>query len=106
MTTQELNHDNDNPQVKKRDDKAIFFRFLFTLLFVLLGWLSLWVLATIVIIQFGFLIFDGDKNQRLTQFGGQLVTYQKQLLRYIAMQDDDKPFPFQEWPQKNTIPTE
>lgn len=103
MTAQELNHDSDKPEEKKRDDKAILFRFLFTVLFVVLGWLSLWVLAVIVLIQFGFLIFDGEKNERLTAFGGQLISYQKQLLKYIAMQGDDKPFPFQEWP-KNTQP--
>ena len=102
MTAQELNHDSDTPEEKKRDDKAILFRFLFTLLFVVLGWLSLWVLAAIVLIQFGFLVFDGEKNHRLTQFGGQLVTYQKQLLTYIAMQDDEKPFPFKSWPQNDT----
>ncbi len=99
MTAQELNHDNGETEEKKRDDKALLVRFLFTLLFVVLGWLSLWVLAAIVLIQFGFLIFDGEKNLRLTQFGGQLVTYQKQMLSYIAMQNDEKPFPFKAWPQ-------
>jgi len=101
MTAQELNHDSDSPEEKKRDNKVILFRFLFTLLFVVIGWLSLLVLAAIVLIQFGYLIFDGDKNHRLTQFGGQLITYQKQLLTYIAMQADEKPFPFKEWPQKS-----
>ena len=101
MTAQELNHDHDNTaDEKKRDDKAILARFLFTVLFVIIGWLSLWVLAAIILIQFGFLIFDGDKNQRLTQFGGQLVCFQKQLLKYIAMQTEDKPFPFAEWPKR------
>lgn len=106
MTAQELNHDQDQSEEKKRDDKAILFRFLFTVLFVVLGWLSLWVLAAIVLIQFGFLIFDREKNQRLTAFGGQLVAFQKQLLKYIAMQGDEKPFPFQEWPKNTTQDTE
>ncbi|MFV0542689.1 MAG: DUF4389 domain-containing protein [Marinicella pacifica] len=101
MTTHELNHDNGVNEEKKRDDKTTLFRFLFTLLFVILGWLSLWILAAIVLIQFGFLVFDGEKNHRLTQFGGQLVSYQKQLLTYIAMQNDEKPFPFKAWPQNN-----
>ena len=63
MTAHELNHDSDSPEEKKRDDKAILFRFLFTLLFVVLGWLSLWVLAAVVLIQFGYLIFDGGISQ-------------------------------------------
>ncbi|KAA3645215.1 MAG: DUF4389 domain-containing protein [Proteobacteria bacterium] len=106
MTAQELNHDSDTPKENKRDDKAILARFLFTVLFVVIGWLSLWVLAAIVVIQFGFMIFDGGKNHRLNQFAGQLIDFQKQLLKYIAMQNDEKPFPFNEWPQKTTQETD
>lgn len=102
MTTQELNHDTDASDNQKNDGNSVFSRILLTVLFVFVGWLSLWVLAAYVVVQFGFLIFDGDKNQRLDQFGGQLVGFQKQLLQYIAMQTDNKPFPFNEWPQNNT----
>lgn len=106
MTAQELNHEKDSSEDKKREDKAILSRFLLTILFVFLGWLSIWVLAAVIIIQFGFMIFDEAKNDRLNQFAGQVINYQKEILKYIAMQTEKKPFPFAGWPEKEVAETE
>ncbi len=37
-------------------------RILVTLLFALIGWLSLWVFGVVVLVQFGFLLITGNLN--------------------------------------------
>lgn len=106
MTTNELNDDLNTNKENSRDYGAVLYRFLSTILFAVLGWLTLWVLAAVIILQFGFWIFDADKNQKLHDFAAQVTSYMKSILDYATMQTDDKPFPFAKWPEQKTDPVD
>lgn len=69
----------------------------FTLLFGVIGWLSLMVFAVVVLVQFGFLLFTGEVNKNLKAFNGELGDYLADIIKYVAFQIDKKPFPFQSW---------
>ncbi len=99
MTTKELNDDINTNEKNSRDYGAVFYRFLYTILFTILGWLSLWVLAAVIVLQFGFWVLDGDKNQKLHDFAAQVTNYMKNILDYVSLQTDEKPFPFSKWPE-------
>jgi len=100
MTTNELNNDLNTDEKNNRDYSAILFRFLYTVLFTILGWLSLWVMAAVIILQFGFWVFDGEKNQKLHDFAAQVAGYMKSILDYVSLHSDEKPFPFTKWPEQ------
>jgi len=102
MTTNELNDDSNTSRVKSRDGTTIILRFLFTLLFAVLGWLTLWVLAAVILLQFGFWAINTDKNQKLHDFAGQVTSYMKNILDYVTIQTDEKPFPFAKWPEQKS----
>ncbi len=72
-------------------------RILVTLLFGLIGWLSLWVFVVVVLVQFGFLLITGQLNINLKAFNGELADFLSDIIKYVSFQTDDKPFPFRSW---------
>jgi hypothetical protein len=84
----------------EKDDKntEIFSRVFFTLLFALIGWLSLHVFAVVVIIQFGFLLITGQVNTNLKGFNKEVGLFLFDLIKYLSFQSNVKPFPFRDWP--------
>lgn len=72
-------------------------RILVTLLFALIGWISLWVFGVVVLVQFGFLLITGSLNKNLKAFNGELGDYLSDIISYVAFQKEEKPFPFQSW---------
>lgn len=72
-------------------------RIFVTLLFALIGWLSLWVFGIVVLVQFGFLLITGQLNTNLKAFNGELGDFLSDIIKYVSFQTNDKPFPFQSW---------
>ncbi len=93
------NSNNDKTTQNKTDkfNNDILFRILLTLLFALIGWLSLWVFGAVVLVQFGFLLITGHLNKNLKAFTSELCEYLSDIINYVGFQKDQKPFPFQSW---------
>lgn len=72
-------------------------RILVTLLFALIGWLTLWVFGVVVLVQFCFLLITGDLNKNLKAFNSELGAYLSDIIAYVGFQKDEKPCPFQSW---------
>ena len=75
-------------------------RGLFMLLFVAIACVASYVMLVLVIIQFLFALISGSSEERLQAFGGQLSQYLYQILRFITYNDEQKPFPFSDWPNE------
>ena len=73
-------------------------RALFMVLFWILLTLVGWVLGAVVVVQFVIVLFTGERNMQLVAFGENLGTYLKQIVDFICFVDDDKPFPFSDFP--------
>jgi len=78
-------------------DSDMLTRILLTLIFALIGWLSLWVFGFVVLMQFGFLLITGTLNKNLKAFNGELGEYLSDVINFVGFQSDEKPFPFQVW---------
>ena len=74
-------------------------------LFILLFWVLLtvvgWVLGAVVLVQLSIVLFTGDRNMQLVGFGENLGQYLKQIVDFICFVNDDKPFPFSDFPGGN-----
>lgn len=89
---------NDNQRQAAGPEESIWLRGLFMLLFVLIYSVAELVIAAVVLIQFGWVVFSGEHNGRLARFGASLSHFAYQTLQYWMFNREEKPFPFAEWP--------
>jgi hypothetical protein len=73
-------------------------RVLYVILFSAIYTVAEVVLVAVVVIQFGFVLISGKRNQNLLQFGGRLSRYMYDVLLYFTFRSDKEPFPFDDWP--------
>ncbi len=73
-------------------------RALYVILFALIYSLTEIVIIAVVLVQFGFVLISGERNQKLLDFGAGLSKFIYQILRYATFHSEDKPFPFSDWP--------
>jgi len=92
---QQQSDSTQEPKTKINND--VITRILITLLFGLIGWVSLWVFAVVVLVQFGFLLITGELNKNLKAFNGELGLFLSDIINYVSFQQDEKPFPFKGW---------
>ncbi len=93
--------------VKKTDkNPEIFSRIFYTLLFAFISWMTIWVFAFVVLIQFGFLLITGKVNKNLKGFNQEVGLFLYDMIKYLSFQTNDKPFPFRDWPYGDEVETE
>ncbi|WP_163834503.1 DUF4389 domain-containing protein [Spartinivicinus ruber] len=76
-------------------------RLLFIVLYGIAYQVAELVVLFIVIIQVLFALFTGAPNQKLTQFVGGVNQFIFQILQFVTYKTDEKPFPFQDWPESS-----
>ena len=91
------------PQVKENmSNTNTWGRGLFMLLFAVIQWVSKIVLVITIIIQFGFVLITGEKNERLLTFSKELSKFLYEIFMYLTFNSETKPFPFDSWPESDT----
>jgi hypothetical protein len=75
-------------------------RALFMILFGIIYSVAEVVLVAVIVIQFLFVLFSSDKNERLLHFGKELSTFIYQVFLYLTFNTEEKPFPFADWPKE------
>jgi len=96
MTTQKTNQ--ENPQSPSITNGMIAIRFLYTILFFLaLGIVGV-ILKIAILFQFVVLFATKKPNESVRDFCNQLSTYGYRLLRYISFNENQRPFPFSDYP--------
>lgn len=72
------------------------------ILFILLFWCLLavagWVVGAVVVVQAVIVLVSGERNIQLVNFAENLSAYVKQIIDYICFVEEDKPFPFADFP--------
>ena len=81
---------------------ATWKRGLYMLLFVLIYGIAEIIIGAVVLLQFFFVLFTGEQNVRLREFGASLSVFIYQVMSYWTYNTEDKPFPFGEWPGPGT----
>jgi hypothetical protein len=79
-------------------DSAIWMRGLYMLLLVLAFGVAQTLLCVTAIAQFLWLLFNGEANSQLAQFGNSLSRWLADAARFLTGASDAKPFPWAAWP--------
>jgi len=77
---------------------TIWQRGLYMLLFAFLLGVAKFVVFTVVILQFLFVLFTGAPNAQLLVLGQSLSTYIYQIILFLTFNSEEHPYPFSDWP--------
>lgn len=79
--------------------RSTWLRLIFILVFMALYAVSRFVVFAVVVVQFLWVLFTGDTNNKLLKLGQSLASYTYQIVTYLTFNTETKPFPFdQDWP--------
>jgi len=79
--------------------RSTWLRLFFMFVVVLLYSVSRVVVSVVVLLQFFWVLFTGETNKPLEDFGQSLATYTYQIIRYLTFNTEERPFPFDlDWP--------
>ncbi len=93
-----ITQEKDKSTTTSEEGTELFSRIFYTILFAIIGWMSLWVFSFVVLIQFGFLLITGQVNTNLKGFNQEVGLFLFDMIKYLSFQTSDKPFPFRDWP--------
>lgn len=78
---------------------ATWMRLVFMIVTFALYALSRIVVIAVVVLQFLSVLFSGETNAKLQNFGQSLATYTYDIVLYLTFVSDETPFPFdRDWP--------
>ena len=82
----------------KMTRKETAIRLLFALLFAAIYSVSELVVFSLAVLQFGFQFILGESNDKVASFSRCLNKYIFQVLQFVTLNQEEKPFPFSDWP--------
>ena len=77
----------------------LWLRALYMIFFVLAYGVAEVVLVLVVLFQFVHILFSGSANEAALRLGGALSVYIRQVLDYQTFNSEERPFPFNDWPE-------
>lgn len=77
---------------------SIWIRLIFTLLYLFLLQLAVTVFVWVAVIQWVYTLATGGASETLRRFGASLAEAIAQAVKFVIFADEEKPFPFQDWP--------
>ncbi len=78
--------------------KQIGIRFLYTLLYLVALEVVKMLVQVTVLLQFIYLLITGKYSDPLRNFSNRLAAYAYRLIRYATLNDNIRPFPFNDLP--------
>lgn len=88
-------------QPTPRNTRAMWMRGLVMLLIIVLMGTAQVVINLLAVVQFAWLMFYGERNVALSDFGSSLGKWLAQSAMFLSYATNDKPFPWQPWPPAN-----
>ena len=73
-------------------------RLAYMLLFILLLMAARLIITLVVVVQFLVVLVSGSDNENLRNLGQGLGKWVYQCVMFLTFNSDNKPFPFDEWP--------
>jgi len=96
--------DNLTSEAKSKDDQIAlkvfkyFKEFIFCVAFLVLAWMSFWVVVVLSVLSFIVRVVDSGQLSELNEFSRRLSLYLKECLLFSTGNNDQKPFPFDKFP--------
>ena len=95
----ETDESNERSMEDHLKSSETWLRLVFMLVMILIYGISRIVVVAVMAIQFFYVLFTGQINEQLRQFGQSLAIYSYQIVRYLTFNTNERPFPFdQSWP--------
>jgi uncharacterized protein DUF4389 len=88
----------------KPTTRDVWMRGLFMLLFMIAFAVGLWLLNLLAIVQFVWFLAAREPNQFIAHFGNSLSIWLSEIGGFLICATDDKPFPWQPWPNPGATP--
>ena len=79
---------------------TIWQRGIYMLLFGFLLGVAKFVVFTVVVLQFLFVLFTKSPNTQLLTLGCSLGSYIYQIVQFLTFNSENHPYPFSDWPVK------
>lgn len=96
-----------NEELKQRlQNSETWKRGLFMLFFIIVYGVSKVVIFTIMLFQFLAVLLVGKTNEELLKFSQNLSTYIYQTILYLTYVNEQRPYPFADWPKGMPQPPE
>jgi hypothetical protein len=86
--------------------KDIVIRLLYTLLYLLVFEIIKLIVQLAVVFQYIFLLITLDYNKPVRNFSNKLSTYAYDVIRYLTLNKNLRPFPFKDYPEPLEEPVE
>ncbi|MGB8991942.1 MAG: DUF4389 domain-containing protein [Desulfobaccales bacterium] len=96
---------NDEPQVTL-SRKQIAIRLLYTILYVAIFEVVKTIILLITIFEYFFLLITLRHNEPARTFANKVAAYGYRLMRYLTLNENQRPFPFSEFPGEIELPDE
>jgi len=79
--------------------KDILIRLLYTLLYIVVFEIIKLIIQTAVVFQYIFLLITLEYNKPVRHFSNKLATYTYDVVRYLTLNRNLRPFPFSDFPE-------
>ena len=94
-----MNDQIDTDELKENlKSQDTWLRLLFIVLYGAILWVTSVVLGFVVLIQFLMVLFTRGTQKNLLDFGASLAEFVRQVVAYLTFNTEEKPFPFNDWP--------
>ena len=95
---------DESPGTVSRKQVAI--RLLYTLLYVAIFEVVKTIVLLITVFEYFFLLVTLRHNEPARTFANKVATYGYRLMRYVTLNENQRPFPFSEFPKEIELPDE
>ncbi|MFA4901237.1 MAG: DUF4389 domain-containing protein [Desulfobaccales bacterium] len=95
---------DESPGAVSRKQVAI--RLLYTLLYVAIFEVVKTIVLLITVFEYFFLLVTLRHNEPARTFANKVATYGYRLMRYVTLNENQRPFPFSEFPKEIELPDE
>ena len=91
-----------NPDSYSR--KKIAIRLLYTILFLIAFAILTIIIKVSVIFQYVYLFISKTYNNPVRNFTNKVSVYAYKILRYVTLNENEKPYPFKDFPKEFELP--
>ena len=91
---------NSNPHSRKK----IAIRLLYTILFLIVFEILKIIIQLSVLFQYIYLLISKTYNDPIRNFTNKVSVYAYKVLRYVTLNENDKPYPFKDFSKEFELP--
>ena len=96
----------ENIEEIKTSRKQIAIRLLYTLLYLIIFEILKLIVQVTAVFQFVYLLITQRYSKPLKTFSNKVATYAYRVIRYVTLNDNIRPFPFNDFPSEMEKPEE